>query len=110
MNDTIKFSIVTPFDLLKLIAASSMKHVEVDLPPHAYFAIELEPYTKRSVSLIYDADRAGTRLPQRLNVEPGEVILTNELGRIALQAKEQVCKLIVTQLRVVYDADPDAKI
>ena len=106
MNDTIKFSIVTPAGLLKLIADSAMKHVEVELPPHVYFAIELDVRNHRAVSLIYEVDRGSSRLPQRLHVEPGEVILTNDLGRIALQAKDQVCKLIVTQLRIVYDAEP----
>ncbi len=104
MNDTIQFSIVTPEDLLKLIAASAMKHVEVALPNHATFAIEVEYRNNRTVGIHYDVEGVGVT-DRRLHLEPGEIIFTNEAGRAALEARKQSCKLIVTQLRHVFGED-----
>ncbi|MNU94137.1 hypothetical protein D3C71_840920 [compost metagenome] len=97
-NDQPRFSVLNIDTMITMIAASTGLRRVVDLPEFAQHAVTFES-TRRDFTLIYHTMRDGKRMPAKLNLEQGEVLLINEIGKDALLSHDQPVKMFFRPLR-----------
>lgn len=100
-NDSPKFAVHNITTLLKLVADSGTTRRVVELPEFAQHAVSFET-NRRDFSVHYHTMRDGRSMPQRINIEQGEILLVNEMAKEAILAHEQNVKMFFTAVRPVY--------
>lgn len=97
-NDQPRFSVLNTDTMITMISASTGLRRVVDLPEFAQHAVTFEG-RRRDFTLLYHTLRDGKRMPAKLNLEQGEVLLVNDTAKDALLSYDQPVKMFFRALR-----------
>lgn len=106
MNDQPRYSVLNSEAMAKIIAESGHLRRTVELPDFAQLLVTFEN-VPRDFTLVYMAQRDNKQIPQKINLERGEVLLINVAMQDALlpMAENSIHKMFYHHVRPVYTAD-----
>lgn len=109
MNDQPRFSVLNAEAMAKMIIESGNLRRTVALPDFAQLMVTFEN-VPRDFTLAYTVQRENKKIPHKINLERGEVLLINVAMQEALlpMAENSIHKMFYHHVRPVYTEDKAA--